>query len=86
MTPEQAQTQARAHLGELSAMADQTERAERQILERAQAMLKDCEAEIAKLRGPAQAGDEDAARQYQDKVQDRGRLEMVISQARSNLD
>lgn len=85
MKTDQAIGITRNRLGELASMSEQTQRAERQILERAQAMLSECDADIKRLSGPAQAGDEEAAKQYQTKVTDRGRLETVIAQARNAL-
>ncbi len=75
----------RRHLGELGMMAAQTERAERQILAQAEKLLAEAEERIKAGRVPALAGDTAAARQYQDDVQERGRLQRVIVQAKQVL-
>ena len=80
--PELATT--RRHLGELGVMAAQTERAERQILARAEHMLDDVLAKLDEKRPLALRGDAEA-REYQGLVAERGRLERVIAQARKVL-
>lgn len=65
-------------------MAAQTERAERQILAHAQSMHATVLAKLEELRPLATQGD-DEAREYQDLVAERGRLERVIAQARAVL-
>ena len=75
----------RAQLGELGAMSDQTQRAERQILERAEALLAEAEKRIEELRPQVVAGDAEASRAYQDAIEERGRLNIVIAQAQKNL-
>jgi len=75
----------RAQLGELGAMSDQTQRAERQILERAEVLLSEAERRIEALRPKAVAGDAEASRDYQEAIEERGRLNIVIAQAQKNL-
>jgi len=75
----------RRQLGELGAMAHQTDAMERKILERAQHHLKQIEGAIDNARADAMAGDGDAKQRYTDMVEERGRLHHVISQANSVL-
>ena len=81
--PELATT--RRHVGELGTMADQTQRAERQILERAETLLAEVEERIQQGRAGAQSGDDEASKQYQADIEERGRLQVVIAQAREHL-
>lgn len=76
---------ARGQLGELASLADKTERAERRILEAAEARLDTVQQEIETVRGDAQRGDEKAEDRYLDLVRERGKLQTVIARARSNL-
>ncbi len=80
--PEAATT--RRHLGELGVMAAQTERAERQILEHALRLHGEVLANLDDMRPRAMQGDAEA-REYQELVAERGRLERVIAQARKIL-
>lgn len=75
----------RRQLGELGVMSEQTQRAERQILERAQARLEEVEKAIASDRQPALAGDGEASQRYQGAIAERGQLQIVIAQARKML-
>lgn len=75
----------RRKLGELGAMAHQTDAAERQILERAEAMLEDVQKKIDASRPRALVPGADEAAQYQDLIMERGRLQQVIAQARAVL-
>lgn len=75
----------RRQLGELAAMAHQTEAMERQILERAQHHLKQIEGSIDNARADAMAGDDVAKARYTDMVTERGRLQQVIAQAQQVL-
>jgi hypothetical protein len=71
----------RRQLGELGAMAQQTEAMERRILERAQQQLAEVEKQLPELRSGALAGESDASMQYQQLIEERGRLHQVIAQA-----
>lgn len=75
----------RLQLGELGAMSAQVERAERQILERAQALLTDIEGKMDKSRAEAMTGDDAAQSRYTDMVEERGRLQHVIARAQQVL-
>ncbi len=75
----------RRQLGELGAMAHQTEAMERKILERAQHHLKQIEGAIDNARADAMAGDDEAKQRYTDMVEERGRLQQVIAQANAVL-
>jgi len=71
----------RRQLGELGAMAQQTEAMERQILERAQHLLDDIEGKLP----AAQAKSTSEPDAYMEMVEERGRLQQVIAQARAAL-
>ncbi len=75
----------RRQLGELAAMAAQTEAMERTILAHADALLADIEGKIDAARNEALAGDDPAKERYADMVEERGRLQQVIAQARAVL-
>lgn len=75
----------RRQLGELGAMAAQTEAMERKILKRAQHHLTQIEGAIDNARAEAMAGDDAAKQRYTDMVEERGRLQRVIAQARAVL-
>lgn len=75
----------RRQLGELGAMARQTEEAERQILAHAQRMLTDVEQKIASTRRLALVPGAVEAQQYQELIMERGRLQQVITQAKAIL-
>ena len=75
----------RRQLGELGAMAAQTEAMERKILERAQEQLGKIEGDLDRARVAAMTGDDTAKNQYTDMVAERGRLLQVIAQARQVL-
>lgn len=70
-----------AHLAELSA---RTEATERRILAAAEERLATVAADLDSLR-PRVTLDDNAARAYQDLTLERGRLEMVIAQSRRAL-
>lgn len=74
----------RRQLGELGAMAHQTEAMERKILARAEALLADIESKINSVRS-APIAEDDAKQHYLDMVEDRSRLQQVIAQARQVL-
>lgn len=75
----------RRQLGELGAMAQQTEAMERQILKRAETMLSDVENKIHATRRLALVPGATEAEQYQELIMERGRLQMVIAQAKAIL-
>lgn len=75
----------RRQLGELGAMAHQTEAMERKILERAHHQLAQIEGAIDTARADAMAGDDDAKSRYTHMVEERGRLQHVIAQANAVL-
>ncbi len=68
-------------LGELDVMAAQTDAMERKILARAEELLAEVEAKIEPARA-ASTSDPDA---YSEVVEERGRLQQVIAQARAML-
>lgn len=70
------------HLGELAAMSRQTQEAERRILERAEALLEQVQADLTAARAAALTGGDS---HYMDLVAERGRLQQVIAQARHHL-
>jgi hypothetical protein len=74
--------QAHHHLGELASLSHQTQEAERKILDRAQARLKEVEQSIADTRKTALTGGGD---DYMALIQERGQLHQVIALARHNL-
>jgi len=75
----------RTHLGELNSLANKTDKAERQILERASARLEEVNAQIKRAQ-PGLEGAPDASQdRYLELVQERGQLQMVIAKARSVL-
>lgn len=75
----------RAHLGELGAMAEKTEMAERRILEAAEKRLDQVEADIVKARPGVEAAGDDEQQRYLDLVAERGQLHTVIAKARKAL-
>ncbi len=75
----------RRQLGELGAMAHQTEAMERKILARAQEQLGKIEGDLDRARVAAMTGDDSAKNQYTNMVAERGRLQQVIAQARQLL-
>jgi phage shock protein A len=72
----------RRQLGELGAMAAQTEAMERKILERAEKLLVEVETKLKDAGASALTGGQD---QYTDLVEERGRLQQVIVQAKAVL-
>ena len=76
---------ARRQLGELGAMAHQTEAMERKILDRAEGLLADVEKKIEATRPLALVPDAKEAGEYQELIMERGRLHQVIAQARQAL-
>lgn len=75
----------RRQLGELAALDAKVERAERQILERAESLLSEVQSRLPELRRGALAGGDEAERAYQDAILERGRLNQVIAHSRAVL-
>lgn len=73
-----------SNLGELAAMAAQTEAMERKILDMATARLAVVEKEIEQARGSAFTNG-DAAQKYQELINERGTLHQVIAKAKAVL-
>lgn len=71
----------RRHLGELGAMSAQNEAMERQILKRAQELLEEVQGKIPEAKAKS-VKEPDA---YMALIEERGRLEQVIAQAREVL-
>ena len=76
----------RRNLGELAAMAQQTDAMERHILSIASERLTGIEKEIEPARASALGGDDAAKDRYMQMVEERGRLQQVIARARAALD
>jgi hypothetical protein len=75
----------RRQLGELGALATRTEADERRILEAAEKRLERVEGELDSARAVAMGAPADADR-YQALIEERGRLNQVIAQARAVLE
>jgi chorismate mutase len=75
----------RGDLGELAAMANQTDAMERKILKMATDRLEAVEAQLEPARTAALAGDEKEVAKYQDLINERGTLHQVIAKAKENL-
>ncbi|HEX7906774.1 MAG TPA: hypothetical protein VF534_01595 [Paraburkholderia sp.] len=75
----------RRQLGELGAMAQQTEAMERRILSIATQKLDQLQGQLESARVAAMTGDDDAKSKYADLVTERGRLQQVIANARAVL-
>lgn len=75
----------RRQIGELARMAQQTDAAERKILERAETLLGEVQEKIEAARPRALVPGAQEAGQYQDLIMERGRLQQVIAQARAVL-
>lgn len=75
----------RSNLGELAAMAAQTEEMERKILKMATDRLEVVEAQLEPAREAALAGDEREVTKYQDLINERGTLHQVIAKAKAVL-
>lgn len=78
-------TETRQHLARLESMRHQIEHAERNILARAEAAMERVQADIERLRPLAMVPGAKEADEYQQAVLDRGRLNVVIAQARRTL-
>lgn len=74
----------RRQLGELGAMAQKTEAAEREILARAEKRLTEVTSRLEELRPKAHI-DEATGAEYTGLVSERGSLERVIANAREAL-
>lgn len=72
----------RARLGELAAMAHQTQEAERRILARATERLDEVQSELKDAGAQALSGGGD---KYMDLIKERGQLQQVIAQAQQHL-
>jgi len=79
-------THPRQHLADLAALSHKTEQAERNILARAESALARCQSDIDRLRPAALVPGASEAMEYQQAVMDRGRLQVVIAQARKLLE
>ena len=75
----------RDQLGELAGMADRTARTEQRILKLAEKRLDEVQASIERARPGIEAAPDAAQQRYQHLVAERGRLEMVIAQAKKAL-
>ena len=75
----------RRQLGELGAMAVQTEDLERKLLERAEALLEDVQKKIDAARSYGLTPGAKEAEQYRKLILERARLQEVIAQARQVL-
>lgn len=75
----------RRQLGELGAMAQQTEDMERRIMSIAQERLSGLEGQMDAARTAALAGGDEAKQHYSDLVMERGRLNQVIARSRQEL-
>lgn len=75
----------RRNLGELAAMQSQVLQMEKKILSHAQAMLAKVQKELVSSEVKAKAGGETEQEAYQELIQERGRLNIVISKAQKAL-
>ncbi|MDH6232993.1 hypothetical protein M2281_003604 [Mesorhizobium soli] len=75
----------RANLGDLGALADKTEKAERAILQRAEARLAEVSSLIECARPGVEAADDAGQQRYLDLVAERGLLQTVIAKAKQAL-
>lgn len=75
----------RRQLGELGAMAQQTEAMERRILSIAEKKLSKIGEAIDKARVQALTGDDAAKERYMSMVKERGVLQQVIARAKAEL-
>lgn len=72
----------RRQLGELGAMAAKTEAAERRILKRAEEMLAEVEGKIEKARADVVSNPE----AYMHLIEERGRIQQIVAQAKAVLE
>ena len=75
----------RSNLGELAAMAAQTEEAERKILKMATERLAVVEGQLESARAAALAGGDQEGAKYQELINERGTLHQVIAKAKAIL-
>lgn len=75
----------RRQLGELAAMARQTEDMERKILAHAEELLSEVEQQISDARIAALSGDGEVKQRYMDLIEERGRLNQVIAASKAAL-
>ncbi len=75
----------KSQLGELGALGEKTEIAERKILEAAEKRLGEVEGEIGKAGAGLEAADDASQQRYLDLVAERGQLHTVIGKARTVL-
>ena len=73
------------NLGELAAMASQTEAAERKIMSAAVDRLAKVEKELPSARVSAMAGTDEQKDAYNRLIGERGQLNQVIAQSREHL-
>lgn len=75
----------KSYLGELAALQAKSERAERKILESAEARLAVVQGQIERAQVGIEAVSDEAQDRYVELVSERGKLHMVIAKARKNL-
>jgi len=75
----------RRQLGELAAMQAQTDAMERRILSIAETKLDELEKKLADARTAAMTGGDQAKADYAEMIHERGRLNIVIANARAVL-
>lgn len=75
----------RKQLGDLHGLAAKTDAAERRILERATARLKEVSENIERARVGIEGAPDAAQQRYTDLVAERGQLEVVITKAKKAL-
>lgn len=78
---DQAMSRSRGQLGELAVMQHRVNESEKLILKRAEARLDEVNARIQKIRSSAL----DLPREYMDLIQERGTLNIIITQARASI-
>ena len=75
----------RDQLGELAGLAEKTQRTEQRILDQAEKRLADVQAAIERARPGIEAAPDAAQQRYQNLIEERGQLHMVIAQAKQVL-
>ncbi len=76
---------ARASIGDLGALADKTEAAERRILSAAKERLDAVQADIESLRPGLEAAADSQQDRYLELIEERGKLNTVIARAEKAL-
>ena len=76
---------AQQSLGELGALSAKTEAAERRILERAEQRREEVQAAIDRARTGVECAPDSSQDRYLALIEERGRLDTVISRAREAL-